>query len=39
MKGIISMIKNMGMEYLNGMMEEGMKEIGKMVNNMVEEYI
>ena len=39
MKAIISTIKSMDMAYSNGMTGEGMKAIGKMVNNMAEGYI
>jgi hypothetical protein len=39
MKAIISTIKSTDMAYSNGKTGEGMKAIGKMVNNMAEGYI
>ena len=39
MKDNIWMIKNMDMEYLSGRIIENMKDIGNMVNNMVEELL
>jgi hypothetical protein len=38
MKVIIKTIKSMVTEFLNGMMEEDMKAIGIMVNNMEKVY-
>ena len=38
-KDNISKIENMDLEHLNGQIQESIKEIGNMENNMVEEFI